>query len=345
MNATMDKSAGSQDRGNTGAAACSADGMKATADISVVLVSYNTAHLLDECLGALRAAAQGLHLQVIVVDNASRDDSVQVLRARHADVELITNRVNCGFGRANNQALTLVHAPLVLLLNTDAFVAPDALQQAFAFIHSRPDVGIVGGRLVGRDGVLQPSCRFFPTPRNQFALATGLRRLMGNPRPVDDLDWDPDQPRDCDWVPGCFYLVRRALIDRVGLFDARYFLYLEEVDHCRAARKDGWKVAYCPGVRVVHIGGESARMDGPISAVGRQVSVLQMESELLYYRKWHGMGGVLLHLGLSLLGIGLVAMKRAVVPRPSAGLRSLRVRAWLWLQLASRTALGARGTR
>jgi len=319
--------------------------MTATADIAVILVSYNTAHLLDDCLGALRAAARSLRLQIIVVDNASRDDSVQRLRSRHADVELITNRVNCGFGRANNQALALVRAPLVLLLNTDAFVAPDALQQACAMLHSRPDVGIVGARLSGRDGEPQPSCRFFPTPRSQFAQTTGLRRWVGNPQPVDDPDWDPNLPQDCDWVPGCFYMVRRSVIDQVGLFDARFFLYLEEVDHCRAARQAGWKVAYCPGAQVVHIGGESARMDGPISSVGRQVPVLQMESELLYYRKWHGLSGVLLHLGLSLLAIGLVALKRAVVPRPGAGLGGLRERTALWLQLARRTALGARGTR
>lgn len=319
--------------------------MTPSADIAVILVSYNTAHLLDDCLGALRAASQGLRLQIIVVDNASRDDSVRLLRSRHPDVDLVTNRVNCGFGRANNQALARVRAPLVLLLNTDAFVAPDALQQACAVLHRRADVGIVGARLSGRDGVLQPSCRFFPTPRSQFAQTTGLRRLVGNPLPVDDPDWDPDVPRDCDWVPGCFYLVRRSVIDQVGLFDARFFLYLEEVDHCRSARQAGWKVTYCPGAHVVHIGGESARMDGPISAVGRQVPVLQMESELLYYRKWHGLGGVLLHLGLNLLAIGLVALKRAVVPRPGAGLRSLHQRMTLWLQLARRTALGTRSTR
>lgn len=315
------------------------------ADISVVIVNYNTAHLLDECLQSLRLACAGLSAQIIVIDNASRDQSVLALRTRHPDVELILNNVNVGFGRANNQAIERLAAPFVLLLNTDAFVAPDAVRNSRAFMLERPDVGIVGARLTGRDGVLQPSCRYFPTQVNQFALATGFLPWPGSMQRVDDMDWDHESPRECDWVPGCFYMMRRDLISRVGLFDPRYFLYMEEVDHCRAAKRQGWKVVFFPGARVVHIGGESARSDGPVTALGQQVSVLQMESELLYYRKWYGLGGVLQHLALRLLAIALLACKRALRPRAVGDLRAQFDRAAQWLRLASRTAFGAHGIK
>lgn len=315
------------------------------AELSIVLVNYNTAHLLDECLAAVRVACAGLDVQIIMVDNASRDASLSVLRERHADVELIVNERNVGFGRANNQTLPQLSAPLLLLLNTDAFVAPDAIVKARDYMLGRPEVGILGARLLGRDGELQPCCRYFPTPLNKFALATGLGRWLGSPQPVDDMDWDHASARDCDWVPGCFYLVRRELVDRIGLFDPRYFLYMEEVDHCRAAAAAGWKVVFFADAHVVHIGGESARSDGPISDQGRQVSALQMESELLYYRKWLGLKGVLLHVFLCLLAALMTACKRLLRPRPGGGIVTHLSAAALWLRLATRTALGARATR
>jgi len=97
---------------------------------------------------------------------------------------------------------------------------------------SHPQTGILGVKLLGRDGVLQPSCRYFPTPWNLFLTKTGLNKLFRNIKLVDDMAWSHDAVRDCDWVPGCYYLIRREVIDQVGLFDPRYFLYYEEVDHC-----------------------------------------------------------------------------------------------------------------
>src|SRR6185295_15001358 len=107
------------------------------------------------------------------------------------------------------------------------------------------------------------------------------------------MSWDHASVRLCDWVPGCFYLVRRELIERIGLFDPRYFLYCEEVDHCRAVRKAGWDVVYFPFTQVTHLGGESALSEGALNPTSRQIVPLQIESELLYFRKHHGLSGVL----------------------------------------------------
>ena len=106
------------------------------------------------------------------------------------------------------------------------------------------------------------------------------------------MDWDHASVRECDWVPGCYYLIRREVIDQVGLFDPRYFLYYEEVDHCKRVKQAGWKVVYYPHTTVVHIGGESAKSVDQLNVDGRQIPTLQIESELLYFRKHHGLPGL-----------------------------------------------------
>jgi GT2 family glycosyltransferase len=314
-------------------------------DVTVIIVSYNTANLLDRLFAALEAARGGLRLQLIFVDNASRDNSVDVIRARYPDSELLTNATNVGFGRANNQAVPFIRGRYVLLLNTDAFMAPDALSKTVAYLEANPRCGIVGVKLVGEDGALQPSCRYFPTPWNVFLASTGLRRWFPGTRLVDDMAWDHNSVRECDWVPGCFYLVRREIIDRIGLFDPRYFLYCEEVDHCRAVREAGWSVVYYPFTQVIHIGGESAQGEGPVNPQGRQISALQIESELLYFRKHYGIRGVLASLLLAMVGDILKAgsgmVRHRDIVRAEAAMRHSRVA----LKCLISTGLASHATR
>lgn len=283
-------------------------------DVSTIIVSYNTADLLLECMGKLRAASKGLQVDITFVDNASKDQSVEVIQREFADCPLIVNTQNVGFGRANNQALASARGRYVLLLNTDAFVAPDTLTKTVAYMDAHPQCGILGVRLQGRDGELQPCCRYFPTPWNTFLHRTGLNRLLKGVRMVDDMGWAHDAVRSCDWVVGCYYLVRKEVIEQVGLFDPRYFLYCEEVDHCFAAKQAGWDVVFYPGTTVVHLGGESAKSDGTITQSGRQLDALQVESELLYFRKNHGFGALLGSVVLTLLADGINLLKRLFKP-------------------------------
>jgi GT2 family glycosyltransferase len=284
-------------------------------DISVVIVNFNTAHLLSDLFTALETSRQGLKLQVIVVDNASRDDSVAILRTRYSDVRLIQNYTNVGFGRANNQAVPLTRGRYVLLLNTDAFVAPDTLHATLDFMEAHPQCGVLGVKLVGRDGTLKPSCRYLPTPWNIFLSSTGLKRLFPRTRLIDDMSWDHSSIRECDWVPGCYYLIRREVLDSVGLFDPRFFLYYEEVDHCRRVREAGWNVIFFPFTKVVHTGGESAVSEGPVTRSGRQISPLQIESQLLYFRKYNGVKGVLSAVFLTLAADTIIACKSLALHR------------------------------
>jgi len=314
-------------------------------DLSVIIVNYNTRHLLDEMMDSLRIAAQGLSMQVILVDNASTDGSAAYVRKNFRDIELIANGSNVGFGRANNLALPMLKGRFVLLLNTDAFVAPESLRATLACISAHPRCGILGVRLVGRNGALQPSCRYFPAPWNTFLSRTGLSRFFGGTRMVDDMTWDHASVRECDWVPGCYYLMRREMVEQVGLFDPRFFLYYEEVDHCRRAKAAGWQVLYCPDTSVVHIGGESARTVSEVTDNGRQISALQIESELLYFRKHYGVAGLAATLALTTVGDLILTLKWLLKRQPLAGLRPY----WQHLAavggIARRTGWGLRPTR
>jgi hypothetical protein len=162
---------------------------------------------------------------------------------------------------------------------------------------------------------------------------------------VDDDAWDYASARQCDWVPGCYYLVRREVIDQVGLFDPRYFLYYEEVDHCRAAKRAGWQVVCYPGTTVIHVGGESARTHHAITRSGRQIEALQIESELLYFRKNHGILGVWLNVLLTTLGDAIIAVKRMLKRDAASGTSVCAAHAVLVWSLFRRTRWGTRPTR
>jgi GT2 family glycosyltransferase len=288
----------------------------------------------------VKKSSHHLKLEIFVVDNASRDESSEMIARDFPDVHLISNQQNVGFGRANNQVLPYFQGRYVLLLNTDAFVEVDTIQKTVDFMERNLDTGILGVKLLGRDGVLQPSCRYFPTPFNIFLNRTGLYKLCANVQLVDDMHWDHETVRDCDWVPGCYYLIRREVIEQVGLFDSRYFLYYEEVDHCYATKLAGWKVTYFPDAPVVHIGGESAKTDHTISSVSRQVSALQIESELLYFRKNLGLFYVLVHILLTALA-ELVLMAKQLLKTPKSILSILNFKPLgLFLKLSYLTRFG-----
>ncbi len=314
-------------------------------DATAIIVNFNTVGLLREAIGRLQNAATLLSLKIAIVDNASADDSVTLIRREFPACHLIVNASNVGFGRANNQALDLVEGRYVLLLNTDAFVSEETLYKTITYMDSHPRCGILGVKLVGRDGALQPSARYFPTPWNLFLARTGLNRLLSGVRMVDDMDWDHASARQCDWVPGCYFLVRKSVIDQIGLFDPRYFLYYEEIDHCLAARRAGWEVTFFADTTVVHIGGESAKTTGQITAGGRQIEAMQIESELLYFRKNHGITGVWSQVLLSTAADAILLLKRLLKGTHPSGLSAHTRHAALVWSLFRRTAWATRPTR
>ncbi|MEM1245270.1 MAG: glycosyltransferase family 2 protein [Acidobacteriota bacterium] len=272
------------------------------AEVSIVLVSFNTRDLLRECLENVRRETRDFRAQILVVDNASADGSVEMMREEFPEVEVIPSEINLGFAGANNVALERVEAPLVVLLNTDAFFEEGALALAVEKMRANERVGLAGARLISRDGSDQPSARMFPTLMTDLFTLTGLAARFPDSRLFGRFDrtWaDNAVASEVDWVPGAFSILRSSVLDEVGLFDEAFFLYYEEVDLCRRIKDAGHEIWYWPDVVVMHVGGESAKTlrEMDFSNSGSQLTLWRMRSALLYYRKHHGfVGGYLARL-------------------------------------------------
>ena len=261
--------------------------------LSVVVVSFNTREVLRRCLTELAADGQPLALEVFVVDNGSRDGSVEMVASEFPHVRLLNPNRNLGFAAANNLMFPVAQGQYVVLLNSDAFLLPGALQRAFERMESEPGTGLAGGRLIGEDGSWQPSARQFPSLLNDFLSFSGLAHRFRKSRfwGRADRTWaDPLQEADVDWVPGAFSIIRASVLEQVGGFDESFFLYYEEVDLCRRIKAAGYAVRYWPDVVVVHLGGESSTsMQGAVrSRSGAQLTLWRLRSGFLYYRKHHG---------------------------------------------------------
>lgn len=223
-------------------------------DLSAIVVSWNTRDLLARCLDALVDACQDIDLEIIVVDNASTDDTLAML-AERGDARIIANAENVGFAAANNQGLRVAHAPVALLLNSDAFVNRDAISHALQLLRLRPEAGVVGVRVLNEDGTLQAAEGSFPTLRHDLAASVGFDQFSRR------KNLRTCTPASVDWVHGACMFVRLAAYREVGGLDARFFMYSEEVEWCWRFRRVGWEVWIDPSATVVHLGGASAPDD------------------------------------------------------------------------------------
>lgn len=229
-------------------------------DLSIVIVNWNTRDLLDACLRSVldEAAAARLTVEIFVVDNASTDQSADMVRRRYPDVVLIENKHNPGFAVANNQALVLAKGRYSLLLNPDTVVLNDGLGALVRFMDEHPEAGAAGARLLNANGSLQRSCSPEPTLRRELWRLFHLDDFK--PQGVYAMrKWSVDKPRQVDVVQGAAMIVRAAVLEQVGLLDGGYFMYSEEVDWCTRIRQAGWRIYWVPAARIIHYGGQSAR--------------------------------------------------------------------------------------
>jgi GT2 family glycosyltransferase len=230
------------------------------AGLTVIIVNWNTRDLLRRCLDSLQADAGPLVLQVIVVDNGSRDGSQKLLRSAYPWVTRIENTANVGFARANNQGAALACAPLLLLLNSDAAMVPGGLWTAVHVMHEHPTVGVAGLQLLNDDRTLQPSGKRFPT---LLSTIVGLLPVPEQWRGAYDRRRNArDYARiaSVDEVSAAAMVVRRDLFHAVGGFDESFHFFGEDIDLCWRIRKAGYEVAYLPSAQAVHSwGGARAR--------------------------------------------------------------------------------------
>ncbi len=232
-------------------------------DLSVVIVTYNVADLLNRCLTSVRAALEGLDAEVFVVDNASTDDTVASVRRQHHWVSLIASPRNGGFAYGNNLALRRARGRYALTLNPDTELPPTALRHMLNFMDQHPEAGAAGPRLVKADGSLDLACRrSFPTLEAAFYRLTGLSWLFPrSPRfAAYNLTYlDERQMAEVDSVCGAFMIVRAEVLRQVGVLDESYFMYGEDLDWAYRIKEAGWKVYYYPAIEVRHLKGQSTR--------------------------------------------------------------------------------------
>lgn len=243
-------------------------------------MAYRTPELLRRCLSALSR-----EFEVFVVDNASGDDTIDMLRTDFPWVRLIANRSNVGFGAAHNQALRLASGRYWLVLNSDAAPLPGALRTLIDFMDAHPQVAVAGPRLRYPSGAIQPARRRFPTVATLFLESTQLQRFWPDNRVLRRFyvqDCPEDVVQDVDWLVGACLCVRASAANEVGLFDERFFMYSEELDWCRRFRAAGWRVSYVPTAEVLHMEGGSSRAD--LAARDQRFQ----SSKLEYTAKWHG---------------------------------------------------------
>lgn len=263
-----------------------------TPDLAIIIVNWNTRQLLLDCLAALPAATAGIDAETWVVDNASRDGSVEAVREQYPEVRIIANKENLGFAIANNQAIRASDSRHVLLLNSDTIARPGSLAALVHFLDAHPDVGVVGSRLLNPDGSLQPSWALFP---NLFTELIGKKLRLRWRYPTTD----GTLAYGTDWIDGAVLMIRRSILPQVGLMDERYFMYTEEVDWCYRTRRAGWKVCYLPESEVIHFGGQSSKQ------AATRMKFELYRSKLRFFGKHYGRpAAVLLGLGLQFIFLG-----------------------------------------
>ncbi len=226
--------------------------------LSILIVNWNTRDLLAQCLDSIIANPPACEYEIIVVDNASADGSVAMVRRRFPQVVLIENSNNAGFTQANNQAIDASGGQYFLLLNSDTVALPSTFNPLLAMMESNPNVGAVGPMLLNPDRTFQASYADFPALINELLALFGLaKRFWGPHYPSFDLA-SSQQSRAVDWVGGACLLVRKSCIDHVGLLDESIVMYGEEVDWCYRMKEMGWQVMYCAESNVIHFGGQSS---------------------------------------------------------------------------------------
>jgi N-acetylglucosaminyl-diphospho-decaprenol L-rhamnosyltransferase len=233
-------------------------------DLSIVVLNYNTRDFLRACLRALQGeGSASISTEVLVVDNASSDGSAEMVAAEFPWVRLIRSPRNGGFAHGNNQGLREMRGSAALLLNPDTLIPPGGIAQLWEALKQHPEAGVIGPKLVRPDGSMHLACRrSFPTPSVAFYRVSGLSRLFPkSPRfgRYNLTYLDENEPMEVDSVCGACMLVRRAVIQRIGLLDERFFMYGEDLDWCFRTREAGWKVRYEPSVVVQHQHGAASR--------------------------------------------------------------------------------------
>lgn len=232
-------------------------------ELSIIIINYNVKEFLQNLIHSLQKALSKITHEIIVVDNASDDGSVEFIREKFPQINLIVNKTNVGFSKANNEALKVSKGKFILLINPDTIVSEDTITKMIDFINQYPEVGLAGCKILNPDGSLQLACRrSFPGPWTSFCKVTGLSTLFPKSKLFAKYNLtylDENSTYEVDAISGSFMMMKREAYEKVGGFDEQFFMYGEDLDLCYRIQKNGYKVFYYPGTQIIHYKGESTK--------------------------------------------------------------------------------------
>ena len=275
-------------------------------ELATVIVNYRSRSVLGDCLGSLEVDTGGIARETVIVDNESADGAAAAIERDFPKVRAIANAENVGFARAVNQGIAATTAEYVLLVNPDCFIERGSIPAMLGYLRSHPRTGIVGPRMVGRDGRLQYSARGFPDHLtflfNRYSILTRLFPRNPWSRRYLLSDWDHASVRPVDWLSGACMLVRRSAIDQVGPMDPAFFMFNEDVDWCRRMKSAGWDVVYVPEAVVRHDIGASRRK------VPAKIIIERHRGMIHYFHKHHPT-----NLALSFLADSMIRLRGGIM--------------------------------
>lgn len=261
-------------------------------DVSIIIVNYKTRGLVKQALKSIRREAPKLRYEVLVTDNASGDGSAEMMREQFPEVKLFALDENVGFARGNNIAMKEAKGKYVFIMNPDAMLTEGALEGMFQYMETHTEIGLLGPKLMHPDKSMQESVHRFPTPWTPLYRRTPLGKLPHARREMHRYfmrgELDSDKSKDVDWMEGAALFARRNAIREVGMFDERYFAYMEDADWARRFWNRGWRVVWYPKAVILHYHRRQSA-DAPwFMGLTNRVTRIHIASAIKYFAKWKG---------------------------------------------------------
>ena len=254
--------------------------------LSIVILAYNSQNLLKYCLKSIKEADLSIEHEIIVVDNASKDDIAKMMQKEHPEIKFIKARKNRGYAAGNNLGLKKATGDYMLILNPDIIVKKDELEKMINFMEKHPQIGMLGPKLINVDGSLQYSCRRFPKWWTPIARRSIFGKTKRGKQEVQRLlmhDYDHREGREVGWLFGAALLMRGKALDEIGLLDEKFFMYFEDIDWCRRFWQKKWKVYYFPQSELTHY-----YMHESAQKIMSKINLVHIASWWKYLWKWRG---------------------------------------------------------
>ena len=258
--------------------------------LSIIITHHNTPELLNLCIKSIKDTVKNLQYEIIVVDGESKNRSREFIKDKYPDIKLISFEKNVGYSRIVNAGIREVVGDNILILNADIIVLDDAVMEMMKFLDEHKKVGIVGPQLLDFTNKIQASCFMNPSFKAIIARRTFLEKTRWGKNILDKFtinDWDKNSSRKVDWVQGSAMMVRREAIDKVGLWDERFFMYFEDADWCRRFWQSGYEVVYLPSAKMFHYYHRSSKKFGIIiDIILNKYTRTHINSALKYFKKY-----------------------------------------------------------